>query len=389
MTETVLVTGACGFTGSNMLEYLADEYPGAEVVATDLPGSERAEYYTEDPDSDSPEPVYYGEIIEEYDVAFIPGDLTESDDVARIAGAHEYDTVYNIASLYDYFAPRDALYAVNAEGTRNLLSALAEQETTPRLVHWSTLGVLGDAGFEEPKSEDDPYHPENRYCESKVVQEQIVRSFRDRIDTTVIRPGPVYGPRHQYGIYNVLELIENAGFAPVFRNYPRSYQRRFPCAHVEDVIGAADYLAGQEEAIGETYNVLSDPIEADEMTEFLGRELGRRRVSIPMPEPLYRLTAKVTYSLALRSEKRARANDQRPLVEAPTIRYVTGNMWFSNEKLKEAGYELRYEDPKDGLRDYIGWCRDNGYLRSPAEETSRTEELRESVQRRLPTLLNS
>jgi dihydroflavonol-4-reductase len=386
MTETILVTGACGFTGSNMLEYLAEEYPTAEIVATDLPGSDRAEYYTESPGSENPQPVYYGEIIDEYDVEFIPGDLTERADVARITDAHEYDTVYNIASLYDYFAPREALYAVNVDGTRNLLSALAEQETTPRLVHWSTLGVLGDAGFDEPKSETDGYHPDNRYCESKVVQEQIVKTFDDRIDTTVIRPAPIYGPRHQYGIYNILSLIERWGFAPVFRNYPRTYQRRFPCAHVEDVIGAADYLASQEDAIGETYNVLSDPIEADEMTEFLGEELGRRPVTIPMPEPLYRLTASVTYSLALRAEKRARANDERPLVEAPTIRYATGNMWFSNEKLKQTGYDLRYEDPRDGLRDYIGWCRDNGYLEPPTEEPSRTEAFKESVQQHLPQI---
>lgn len=388
MTETILVTGACGFSGSNMLEYLAAEYPDAQVVATDLPGSERAEYYTADPDSDSPEPVYYGEIIEECDVAFVPGDLTEPADVAQIADAHEYDTVYNIASLYDYFAPRDVLYAVNAEGTRTLLSALAEQETTPRLVHWSTLGVLGDAGFEEPKSETDPYHPENRYCESKVVQEQIVRAFGDRIDTTVIRPAPICGPRHQYGIYNILSLIDRVGVATVFRNYPRRYQRRFPCVHVDDVVGAADYLAGQETAIGETYNVLSNPIKADEMAEFLAEELDQRLFSIPMPEPIYRLTAKLSYVLALRTEKRARERDERPLVEASTMRYLTGNMWFSNEKLKQTGYELRYEDPRDGLRDYIGWCRDNGYLESPTDRTSPTEGLKESVQRRLPLPTN-
>jgi Nucleoside-diphosphate-sugar epimerases len=388
VTETILVTGACGFSGSNMIEYLAEEYPDAEVVATDLPGSERAEYYTEDPESESPEPVYYGEMIEADEAEFVPGDLTEPADVARIADAHEYDTVYNIASLYDYFAPRDALYAVNAGGTRNLLSALAEQETTPRLVHWSTLGVLGDAGFDEPKSENDPYHPENRYCESKVVQEQIVRTFGDRIDTTVIRPAPIYGPRHQYGIYNILSFIDRVGVAVFFRNYPRKYQRRFPCAHVDDVVGAADYLAGRETAVGETYNVLSNPIKADEIAEFLAEELDRRLVDIPVPEPLYRLTAKVSHVLALRAEKRARKRDERPLVEAPTMRYLTGNMWFSNQKLKESGYELRYEDPRDGLRDYIGWCRDNGYLESPTDRTSRTEGLKQSVQQRLPLPTN-
>lgn len=70
------------------------------------------------------------------------------------------------------------------------------------------------------------------------------------------------------------------------------------------------------------------------------------------------------------------------------MRYLTGNMWFSNQKLKETGYELRYEGPRDGLRDYIGWCRDNGYLEPPTERTSRAEGLKESVQQRLPLPTN-
>lgn len=383
MTETILVTGACGFTGSNMLEYLAAEKDDAEIIATDLPGSGRSEYYVESPKSENPQPVYYEEILGELDVEFIPADLTDPSDVAEIGAAHDYDTVFNIASLYDYFAPREALYAVNVEGTRNLLSVLVEQETTPRFIHWSTLGVLGDAGFDEAKTEDGGYHPDNRYCESKVAQEQIVKTYEDRVDATIIRPAPIYGPRHRYGVYNVFRVIEKLGFAPVFTIYPRKYQRRFPCVHVDDVIGAADYLAGTDESIGETYNVLSDPIPIDEMLEFMADELSRRSVTLPTPEPVYRLLAKINYSVALRVEKRARKKDERPLVEAPTIKYITGNMWFSNQKLKDAGYEFKYEDPRDGLRNYIQWCREHGYLEMPTERTSRVGSLKRSVQSRL------
>jgi len=383
MTETILVTGACGFTGSNMLEYLAEESPDAEIIATDLPGSDRGEYYVESPDSDDPQPVYYAEILDEMEVEFIPADLTEPEQVADLVDAHEYDTVYNIASLYDYFAPREVLYEVNVNGARNLFSELAQQGDC-RVVHWSTLGVLGDAGFEEPKSEEDGYHPDNRYCESKVAQEQVVRTFEDRLDITIIRPAPIYGPRHRYGVYNVLAFIESVGFVPVWQNYPRSYQRHFPCVHVDDIIRAADYLASYPDAVGETYNVSSNPIKSDEMLKFFGEQLSRRAVPLPTPEPLYRLLARITYSLVLRNEKRARANDERPLVEAPTIRYVTGNMWFSNQKIKDTGFEFRYEDPRDGLRQYIEWCRDHGYLKPPAERTSRVDAVQKAITSYVP-----
>lgn len=45
MVEKALVTGACGFTGSHMLELLNEK--GWEIVATDLEGSQRNVYYSE------------------------------------------------------------------------------------------------------------------------------------------------------------------------------------------------------------------------------------------------------------------------------------------------------------------------------------------------------
>lgn len=383
MSETILVTGACGFTGSNMIEYLAETSPDAKVVATDLPGSRRDEYYVQATESDDPQPVQYREFLEQFDIEFLPGDLTKGTDVEAVVTAHEYDTVFHTASLFDYFAPREALYAVNVDGTRNLLSALAQQDRTPRLVHWSTLGVLGDAGFERPKTEDDNYYPENRYCESKVVQEQVVLSFENRIDVTIVRPGPIYGPRHHYGVYNMLSVIEQFRAGPLFLIYPRRYQRWFPSIHVDDVVRAADYLAGRPEAVGETYNLLSDPIRTDEMTRILCEELSRPAVPIPLPDPIYRAGARLGYRLFCYWEKRARERERRPLIEAQTIQYLTANMWFSNQKLKDSGYELRYEDPRDGLRDYVQWCLDNGYFDSQEERSSPVERIGQAVREQL------
>lgn len=383
MTDTILVTGACGFTGSNMLEYLDVERPAAHVVATDLPGSRREEYYVAAPDSDDPQPVYYESVLSETDVEFIPGDLTDPDDVRRIADAHEYDTVFHIASLFDYFAPRERLYAVNVDGTRNLLEELADQADPPRIVHWSTLGVLGDAGFDDPKTETDGYHPHNRYCESKVAQEEVVRSFESRLDVTILRPAPIYGPRHQYGVYHVLTLVDRLPVVPVSRIYPRSRQLQFPCVHVRDLVRAAVHLADDPDAVGEAYNVTSDAIGQDELVRFLTAELGVRGPTLPVPYHLYALLGRLTYPLALKSEEFARHRDTRPLVDAPMVRYLTANMWFSNRKLKDTGFGFEYPDPRLGLREYVQWCYRQGYLEPRVGWLTRTRRAGSAVGRRL------
>lgn len=378
MSETILVTGACGFTGSNMLEYLAEQRPEATIVATDLPGSQRDEYYVAGPDSDDPQPVYYDDVIAALPVEFIPADLTEPDDVARLTAAHEYDTVFHIASLFDYFAQREALYAVNVGGTRNLLSELAAQSNRPRVVHWSTLGVLGNAGFDEPKTEAAGYHPHNRYCESKVAQEQVVNGFATQLDVTIIRPAPIYGPRHQYGVYHVVTLVDRLPLVPIARLYPRSRQLQFPTVHVLDVVRAAVYLADHPDAVDETYNVLSDCIGQDELLGCVAADLGVRHVPIPLPYQLYALFAKVAYPLAVKVEEIARLRGTRPFVDAPMLRYLTANMWFSNEKLKETGFVFVYEDPRDGLGAYLEWCRDVGWIDRTAW-ASRARAMRESM----------
>lgn len=360
MTGRVLVTGACGFTGSNMIEYLSTQTDIEQIVATDLPGSQRDTYYTEAADGE-PQPVYYQEVLSQHDVEFIPADLTDSESIRSVCDAYDYDVVFHIASLFDYFAEREALDAVNVGGVKNLLTALSEQETTPHVIHWSTLGVLGHAGFEEPKREDAEYNPHNRYCRSKVEQEQTVEDFSTEIDTTIIRPAPVYGPRHQYGIYHILKLLEKTGIAPVLRIHPRSKQSQFPSVHVLDVVRAAHYLAENPDiSIGETYNLLSDPLPQDELMVFLSTVLPAKRVEIPVHHKAYSTAAALLYRLAVNREKAARARGTRPTIDAPMLHYLSHNMWFSNEKLKATGFEFTYQDSKQGLLDYIDWCRERG-----------------------------
>ncbi len=346
MSNTILVTGACGFTGTHMLEHLARECSDARIVATDLADSDRDQFYTSS-SGDSPEPVYHRQILDAVDLEFVPTDMTDEDDMERLAAYAEYDTVYNIASLFDYFATRENLYDVNVNGTRNLLRALRDQE--PRLIHWSTLGVLGDAGFDEPKRESDPYHPHNRYCESKVVQEQIVQSYSDSFDMTIIRPAPIYGPRHQYGVQHIVDVLERLHFVPVFKIYPRQKQLQFPSVHVRDLVRAATYLATNDAAIGEAYNVLSDCIRQDELMHFMAKQLSLPSVTIPVPFSVYAGSSIISYFIARRIEKECRKRGRRPLVDAPMVRYLTANMWFSNEKIKNAGFEFQYTDPRDGL----------------------------------------
>lgn len=358
--KKALLTGACGFSGTHMLEHLIND--GWEVVATDIEPQHREKYYQEEGGPTSP--AYYRGLLEDHDVEFIPADLTKPETLEPLFENHSYDAVFHVASMFDYFADRETLFSVNVEGGRNL-AQLAADNDVGHFVHWSTLGVLGHAGFDEPKDESAPYHPHNRYCESKVEQEKALLKIAedDGLPLTIMRPAPIYGPRHTYGVYHLLLVLSKWGFAPILRAYPRNKEPQFPSIHVHDLSRAALFLhEHRDESVGEIYNLTSDCIPQDDLIEFVANALGVKTKRVPIPAPVYQVLATLLRRHAYNLEKKAKENDTRTKIDAPMTEYLTQNMWFSNQKIKDLGFSFDFADPKKGLWEYITWCKARGMI---------------------------
>ncbi len=357
--KKALVTGACGFTGGHMIELLLKE--GWEVTATDLKREEHKKYYCEE---GILHPVYYEEVIEKLGVEFIPADLTKKETLVPLfEGRPPYDAIFHIASLYDYFAEMDILYRVNVIGAKNL-AELALEYKAKRFIHWSTEGVYGEAE-DKPIEEDHPHNPPNNYSKSKSEQEKVLwQLYKERgLPLTILRPAPIYGPRHRYGVYHILYGIRRIGTGFVISWYPKRKTLMFPSVHVIDLVRAALFVAEKEEAIGNAYNVLSECISQTELLEFLYDALGVKRViRIPVWWHFYKLCASIALKVIIALDRRARKKGMRPKVDVPMAGYLTHQYWFSNKKLKELGFKYIYEDPRKGLWDYITWCKERGWL---------------------------
>ena len=172
----VLVTGATGFTGGHLAQYLAGR--GDEVRALVRPRSrERFDR--------SPLPAK--------GVTAIHGDLIDAAAVRRaVDGA---DVVYHIAATYREAGQPDSAYrAINVDGTRNVLEA-ARAGGVGRVVHCSTGGVHGHIE-NPPATEDAPFNPGDVYQETKLAAEKLAREFGNStgLDVVVARPIGIYGP---------------------------------------------------------------------------------------------------------------------------------------------------------------------------------------------------
>jgi UDP-glucose 4-epimerase len=240
-----LVTGACGFIGSRMVEVLREA--GHVVRGTDL---------QECCEKDDLTKGRYPSILQANRVKFIADDLLNPQHLDELLDGVNY--VFHIAAVFSYRAPKSTLYAVNVEGTRLLLERLVNHPTLKRLVLWGAGGIYGFPPDDElPIREDDtPPCPPNNYLRSKLKQEMLAAQYHRRhgVPYCSVRPTTVYGPRGVYGAGQM--IIQAAKMKPAAA--PANWTGRIPFVHVDDVTRAALFLAGRKGSNGEAYNLVDD-----------------------------------------------------------------------------------------------------------------------------------
>lgn len=181
--KKVLVTGADGFIGSHLVEYLVSL--GCDVRAFVLYNSFNSWGWLDN----SP-----AEIKKDLDV--FAGDVRDPNGVRK--AVEGCDIVLHLASLiaipYSYHSP-DTYVDTNVKGTLNVLQAVRDLGVE-RMVHTSTSEVYGTAQF-VPITEEHPLNGQSPYSATKIGADQMANSYYTSFDTPVatIRPFNTYGPR--------------------------------------------------------------------------------------------------------------------------------------------------------------------------------------------------
>jgi NAD dependent epimerase/dehydratase len=181
--KRVLVTGADGFIGSQLTEYLLTV--GADVRAFVYYNSFNSWGWLDSAAESvlKSVEVFAGDIRDPYGVRTA---MRDCDVVMHLAAL--------IAIPYSYHSP-DTYVDTNIKGTLNVLQA-ARDLGVERVVHTSTSEVYGTARF-VPISEDHPLQGQSPYSASKIGADQLGLSFYLSFNTpvVVIRPFNTYGPR--------------------------------------------------------------------------------------------------------------------------------------------------------------------------------------------------
>lgn len=348
MKGRCVVTGACGFIGSHMVELLADS--GFEVVATDLQSAL---------DANSGIAKYNVEVVKTKAKEIVPADISEPNALDKIVEGADY--VFHVASVFSYSATWEVLEKVNVKGMRNLIDSIAKLDKKPqRLVVWGAGGVYGKPKPDRiPFREDMAPDPPNNYLRSKWFQEFLVMEHCPRlgIPYTIIRPTTVFGTRQIYGFPEILKNAYHSAIVMV----PANFTGRIPFVSVEDVVNSALFLAQTESAKDQVFNVNDDSqMTTVDLFRFFAAVFGKPFVKLPaIPIPPIQSALKIAADIIGVVAKR---KGMKPIIERDTVEYLGADFVYSNEKLKSVGYKFIYPDPKVPLVKMAQWYVDNNLL---------------------------
>src|SRR5512143_2071089 len=246
--QNILVTGGCGFIGSNFVRYLLNHsgFSGRVVNFDKLT-------YAGNPES-------LADIEKQYPgrYAFVHGDICDREAVRNVFRRFEIDTVCHFAAeshVDRSIAAPDAFIRTNLEGTFTLLEVARERADGLRLFHHvSTDEVYGSLGPEGRFTEDTAYRPNSPYSASKAGSDHLVRAYGQTygLPVTISNCSNNYGP-YQFPEKLIPLMILNALDGKPLPVYGDGLQIR-DWLYVDDHCQAI-HLILRSGAPGGTYNI--------------------------------------------------------------------------------------------------------------------------------------
>jgi len=303
------VTGGSGFIGSHLIRKLIASDWQVRALARSQPSAD---------------------IVARLGAEVVPGDVFDREVLQR--AMKDCDVVFHVAGVYDFRKEKRGEYIpVNVHGTEMVLRA-AWQAGVPRIVHTSSVVVLGDT-CGRVVDEQHVHRPPWRtaYDRSKwLAHHRVVEPLiKQGAPVIIAMPGGVYGPGDPSVIADLFRLLYR-GFLKIF---PGS-DTLISFVHVEDVADGL-ILAAEKGKIGESYLLSGVNSSLKQVAETWSELLQRKLVYIYLPGRVLRPLIPMAEWLAPRLHTPA-------FMHPDTLRLLGAAYIASNAKARvELGWQPR------------------------------------------------
>lgn len=245
----VLVTGATGFVGKEIVRQLRDAGHAARILAR------------------NPSCAAARGLAEHCGAEIRPGNVLDARSLTpALADCH---AVIHLVGIISEIGGQ-TFERIHIKATENVIAA-ARQAGVRRCVHMSALGTRPDAV--------------SRYHQTKWAAEEIVRS--SGLDWTIFRPSLIYGSEDQF----VNLFAKMARFSPILPVMGTGRARFQPVA-VEDVAACFVKALTESRSVGQAFDLCGpETLTLPEILRAILAATNRRRLIVHVPMPIARIQA--------------------------------------------------------------------------------------------------
>ena len=258
--KKILVTGALGQIGTELVDSLRDKHGTSSVIASDIRSIKEQNSTSKGP--------------------YVTLDVLDTDSIIKLCNDEDIGTVYHLAALLSATGEKnpELCRKVNVGGTISVFEAA--KKCSLRVFSPSSIAVFGpDAPKHAPQVTD--LNPTTVYGETKVSGESLAKEYGDNygIDVRGIRyPGlisykaPAGGGTTDYAV-EIFSAAINHGYYECFVRP----DTRLPMLYMDDAIKATLMLMdAQSDALGQSragYNIDCHSFTAKELADAISQEV--------------------------------------------------------------------------------------------------------------------
>lgn len=326
--QIAVVTGGTGFVGSHLVDLLLNE--GYEVRCITRKSSDL-------------------KWLKNKDVKIFDCGLYNKEALKEVI--READYIYHVAGVVKS-KTKEGYFRGNVDTTRTLIEATLESNSKlKRFLVVSSQTVTGPSLDGKPVNEDTECRPITTYGKSKLEEEKLVLSFKDKLPITICRAPAVYGERDTE-IFIYFKTLSKGLTTTIGFN-----EKKLSLIHVQDLINGFYLAATNEKSKGQIYFISSEEFYTwPQINNITSKIIGKKPIVIKIPHFLVYTIAAVAQFAAMFSSKPATLNIEK-------AKDITQQYWIcdTSKAVNELGYHQKISI-EEGVRRTVEWYKKMNWI---------------------------
>lgn len=335
--KKILITGAAGFIGSSLVEYLLKDGQSPETLRLLIAPWDSLENLPKEKDT----------------FEIIICDIRNKQSVDK--AMKDISTVYHLAAktvkegeTYEYYKDTNIL------GTKNLLDAAVKYKVK-KFIYFSSIAVFGLPAWSGDMikiNEKSPKKYSEPYGRTKYEAEELICKTNSKfgLNYIIIRPTTVYGPRDKAGIFQLFKIINKGLFFFIGNG-----KNKMDYVYVDDLVQGAR-LAEKSNVSNDDFIIgAKNPITQKDIAQYICESLRKNTPVMHIPKFLALYISYIIKYLCI-------LIGIKPIFFPDRVKVLTANCYFDISKArKKLGYNPRYSF-KEGSILTANWLINNKYM---------------------------